>query len=175
MVMFGWRCTAGNIPILVASPLQLLSPFTAATIASVMRFPSEHSDWLHRSISAVKFLEFWVRDLFWLCNTSSPNLMGSNTVLFTETYNYFPFNESSLVLWLSIPCYSHQTDLGSTPKWVPFQLCFTGGMEYRSRYRMTVGLNQKIWMRWWGRERSTFISQPPASEWTESGSLNTNH
>jgi len=136
MVAFGWRCTAGNIPIFVALPLQVLSPFMAATIASVMRFPREHSEWQHRSISAVKFLEFSVRDLFWLCNTSSSNLMRSNAILFAETHNYFPFNESSLVLWLAIPCNSHQTGPGSTPKQVPFQSCFTGGMEHTPCYRM---------------------------------------
>ena len=62
--------------------------------------------------------------------------MRSNAALFTETYDYFPFNESSFVLWLSIPCNSQQTGLGSTPKQVPFQLCFTGGMEYIPYYRM---------------------------------------
>jgi hypothetical protein len=64
--------------------------------------------------------------------------MKSNAVLFAETYNYFPFKESSLVLRLSIPCNFHQTGLGSTLKLVPFQLCFTGGMEYTQSYRLMI-------------------------------------
>jgi hypothetical protein len=65
--------------------------------------------------------------------------MRSNAVLFAETYNYFPFDESSLVLRLSVPCHSLQTGLGSTPKQVPFQLRFTVGKEYTPCYRvMTV-------------------------------------
>jgi len=62
--------------------------------------------------------------------------MRSNAILFAETYNYFVFNESRLVLRLSIPCNSHQTGLGSTLKQVPFKLCFTSGMEYIPCYRM---------------------------------------
>jgi len=138
MVTFGWRGTAGNIPILVALTLQVLSPFMAATIASVRRFPREHSEWQHRSLSAVKFLEFWVRDLFWFCSTSSSTFMRPNAVLFAETCNYCPFNKSRFVLLLSIPCNSHQTGLGSTPKQVPFQSYITGGMEYIPCYRMTT-------------------------------------
>jgi hypothetical protein len=61
-------------------------------------------------------------------------------LFFAETYNYFSFNELSLVLWLSIPCNSHQTGLGSTPKQVPFQSRFTGGMEYAPCYRMMTVL-----------------------------------
>jgi hypothetical protein len=136
MVVFGWRITAGNKPILVALLLQILSPFVHATIASAMRFPRVHSERRHRSLSSVKFLVFWVRGLFRLCNTSSSDLMRSHAVLFAETYNYIPFSESSFVLWLSIPCNSHHTGLGSTPKQVPFQLCLTGGMEYIPCYRM---------------------------------------
>lgn len=89
MVLFGWRCTAGNIPNLEALLVQVLLLLRAATMASVMRFPSEHSEWLHMSLSAVKFLVFTVRDSFWLCSLVSSVLIRSKAALFSERFNHF--------------------------------------------------------------------------------------
>jgi hypothetical protein len=103
MKLFAVRYFAGNIAILEEFSLQVPSISRAATMASVMRLPREHSECLHRSLSAVKFLLFFVSGSFCRRSFSNSSLMKSKAALSAERFNYSVSDVGER--WL--PAYTH--------------------------------------------------------------------